>query len=286
PNFVSSFADDTSVYFWFRETAAEYTDHGRQIYGRVARVCKGDQGSITAKKSQQREFGTWTTFLKARLNCSMPGDIPFYFNELQATTQIISGLYGPTAEPSSIVYAVFSTPYTGMQASAICAYRLQDVQRIFNKGAFKHQPDSKSLWQPISKSYRTGNCDLNSEAISDDMANFVQKNSLMHEAVPNFFGEPIFVDTNLKSQMTQVVVHKAKTVDGAVYDVLFVGTSDGRVLKLVNCQQNSRSNIVSTVFIDSVRLFPNRAAVQNLLVYDRGEFRDLKFMQKDDKSNY
>jgi len=24
----------------------------------------------------------WTTFLKARLNCSHPGDTPFYFNEI------------------------------------------------------------------------------------------------------------------------------------------------------------------------------------------------------------
>lgn len=27
----------------------------------------------------------WTTFLKARLNCSLPGNYPFYFNELQST---------------------------------------------------------------------------------------------------------------------------------------------------------------------------------------------------------
>ena len=27
----------------------------------------------------------WTTFVKARLNCSLPGDYPFYFNELQDT---------------------------------------------------------------------------------------------------------------------------------------------------------------------------------------------------------
>ena len=25
----------------------------------------------------------WTTFLKARLNCSIPGDFPFYFNEIR-----------------------------------------------------------------------------------------------------------------------------------------------------------------------------------------------------------
>ena len=28
----------------------------------------------------------WTTFLKSRLNCSVPGDYPFHFNEIQSTT--------------------------------------------------------------------------------------------------------------------------------------------------------------------------------------------------------
>lgn len=25
----------------------------------------------------------WTTFLKARLNCSIPGEFPFYFDEIR-----------------------------------------------------------------------------------------------------------------------------------------------------------------------------------------------------------
>jgi hypothetical protein len=42
----------------------------------------------------------WTTFIKARLNCSQPGDYPFYFNELTST------YYDPA---SGTVYAVFTT---------------------------------------------------------------------------------------------------------------------------------------------------------------------------------
>lgn len=29
----------------------------------------------------------WTTFLKARLNCSIPGEFPFYFDEIREYTQ-------------------------------------------------------------------------------------------------------------------------------------------------------------------------------------------------------
>jgi Sema domain len=42
----------------------------------------------------------WTTFVKSRLNCSVPGEFPFYYNELQSTHYI---------ESEKLVYAVFTT---------------------------------------------------------------------------------------------------------------------------------------------------------------------------------
>ncbi len=51
----------------------------KAVYSRVARVCKGDRGGPHKFKNK------WTTFVKARLNCSLDGDVPFYFNEIQAT---------------------------------------------------------------------------------------------------------------------------------------------------------------------------------------------------------
>ena len=44
------------------------------VFSRVARVCKNDAGG--AHKFRNK----WTTFLKSRLNCSVPGDRPFYFD--------------------------------------------------------------------------------------------------------------------------------------------------------------------------------------------------------------
>lgn len=47
----------------------------------------------------------WTSFLKARLNCSVPGDSHFYFNILQAVTDVIH------FNGRDVVLATFSTPY-------------------------------------------------------------------------------------------------------------------------------------------------------------------------------
>lgn len=65
----------------------------------MARVCKNDLGGSPRVLEKQ-----WTSFLKARLNCSVPGDSHFYFNVLQAVTGVVSLGGRP------VILAVFSTP--------------------------------------------------------------------------------------------------------------------------------------------------------------------------------
>ena len=48
---------------------------------RVARVCRNDQGG-SPRVLERR----WTSFLKVRLQCSVPGDAIFYFDVLEAVT--------------------------------------------------------------------------------------------------------------------------------------------------------------------------------------------------------
>lgn len=68
------------------------------VYSRVARICKNDMGG-----SQRVLEKHWTSFLKARLNCSVPGDSFFYFDVLQSITDIIEINGVPT------VVGVFTT---------------------------------------------------------------------------------------------------------------------------------------------------------------------------------
>lgn len=70
------------------------------VFPRVAQVCKNDMGGSQRVLEKQ-----WTSFLKARLNCSVPGDSHFYFNILQAVTDVIR------INGRDVVLATFSTPY-------------------------------------------------------------------------------------------------------------------------------------------------------------------------------
>ena len=47
------------------------------VFSRVARVCTSDTGGVRVLRN------TWTSFFKARLNCSVPGDYPFYIDEIR-----------------------------------------------------------------------------------------------------------------------------------------------------------------------------------------------------------
>ena len=47
------------------------------VYSRVARICKSDRGGPNKYKR------SWTSYLKSRLNCSLPGEYPFYFDHLR-----------------------------------------------------------------------------------------------------------------------------------------------------------------------------------------------------------
>ncbi len=84
----SFFSSQNFVYFFFREAAVEYINCGKAVFSRVARVCKNDQGG--PHKSRH----SWTSFLKTRLNCSVPGEFPFYFDEIQSVSQLVRGRYG------------------------------------------------------------------------------------------------------------------------------------------------------------------------------------------------
>uniref|UniRef100_A0A8B9JIY6 Sema domain-containing protein n=1 Tax=Astyanax mexicanus TaxID=7994 RepID=A0A8B9JIY6_ASTMX len=107
------------------------------MVSRVARVCKGDLGGSQRVLEKQ-----WTSFLKARLNCSIPGDSHFYFNLLQSTSPIIR-MHG-----RDIILGVFSTPPNSIPGSAVCAFDMQQLARVF-EGRFKEQKSPESIWTPV-----------------------------------------------------------------------------------------------------------------------------------------
>uniref|UniRef100_A0A4W5PKB0 Sema domain-containing protein n=1 Tax=Hucho hucho TaxID=62062 RepID=A0A4W5PKB0_9TELE len=252
PFFVSAVEWGPHIYFFFREMAMEFHHLEKVMVSRVARVCKGDMGGSQRVLEKQ-----WTSFLKARLNCSVPGDSHFYFNLLHATSPILN------MNGRDVILGLFSTPPNSIPGSAVCVFDMQQLARVF-EGRFKEQKSPESIWTPVPDELvpkpRPGGCAVqgspfsSSKSLPDDVLNFVKTHPLMDETIPLVGHRPWVVKTMGRYQLTAMVVdteagpHRNRTV-------LFLGSTRGTVLKfLILPLENSPTH--SSVFLEENLIEP------------------------------
>ncbi|CAB1327564.1 unnamed protein product [Coregonus sp. 'balchen'] len=120
PHFISVYEVGLFTYFFLRENAVEH-DCGRTVFSRVARVCKNDVGGRFLLED------TWTTFMKARLNCS------------RAITQAFNGPFRYQENPRTSWLST-PNPIPNFQCDTLeergpgenqTERSLQDAQRLF-----------------------------------------------------------------------------------------------------------------------------------------------------------
>ncbi|XP_047443216.1 semaphorin-6B [Mugil cephalus] len=258
PYFVSAVEWGPHIYFFFREIAMEFNYLEKVVVSRVARVCKRDQGGSQRVLEKQ-----WTSFLKARLNCSVPGDSHFYFNLLHSTSPVIR-MHG-----RDIILGVFSTPANSIPGSAVCAFDMEQLATVFD-GRFKEQKSPESIWTPVPDEVipkpRPGGCAVqgsrfnSSNSFPDEMLNFVKTHPLMDEAVPSLGQRPWIVRTMVRYQLNKIVVdteagpHRNRTV-------LFLGSSRGTILKFLIMPNQDNSVTNSNIFLEELEGFnPDKCA--------------------------
>ncbi|XP_063771157.1 semaphorin-6B isoform X2 [Pseudophryne corroboree] len=197
PYFVNAVEWKDHVYFFFRETAVEFNYLEKVIVSRVARVCKNDMGG--SQRVLEKQF---TSFLKARLNCSVPGDSHFYFNVIQSSSEIL------TLDGRHVVLALFSTPTNSIQGSAVCVFDMEQVALIFSS-RFKEQRTPDSVWTPVPEELvplpRPGCCVgssmpyNSSRSLPDEVLSFVKLHPLVEDSVPSLGGSPWITRTLKRS---------------------------------------------------------------------------------------
>ncbi|XP_029768541.1 semaphorin-4C [Terrapene carolina triunguis] len=216
--------DDDKVYFFFSERAVEYDCYAEQVVARVARVCKGDVGG--ARTLQKK----WTTFLKARLVCSIP-EQQLHFNRLQAVYTL-----GGTTWRDTTFFGLFQARWGDVDVSAVCQYHIEDVRKAF-EGPYKEYREQAQKWGRYSDqvpSPRPGACITDwhrqngvasSLELPDNTLNFAKKHPLMDEPVLPRHGRPLLLKKD--ANFTRLVVDRVRGLDGVSYNVLFIGTGDG-----------------------------------------------------------
>ncbi|XP_034730423.1 semaphorin-4B-like [Etheostoma cragini] len=236
--------DDDKIYFFFSEAGKEFDFFDNTIVSRIARVCKGDEGGERVLQKK------WTTFLKAQLLCSLPDD-GFPFNIIQ--DMFVLKPMGDSWE-STVFYGVFTSQWNkgASGSSAVCAFTMAQVERAFS-GRYREVNRETQQWytynHPVPEP-RPGAC------VTKHTSQMGIKSSLhMPDKVLNFVKDHFLMDSVIRSaplllkrsvRYTQIAVHKIQGMERA-YDVLFIGTDDGKLHKAINA--NDKMHIIEEIIL-------------------------------------
>uniref|UniRef100_A0A8D3DPM8 Semaphorin-3G n=1 Tax=Scophthalmus maximus TaxID=52904 RepID=A0A8D3DPM8_SCOMX len=227
--------DDDKVYFFFTEKATEAGNREGAIHSRVGRVCANDVGG------QRMLVNKWSTFIKARLVCSVPGPhgIDTHFNQLEDVF-----LLRTKDERNPDVYAIFSTISNVFQGFAVCVYRMADIREAFN-GPFAHKEGPDYQWGayegrvpyprpgvcPSKITNQPGREFSSTKDFPDSVLHFARSHPLMWRPVYPALRQPVLVKANIPYKLKQIVVDRVEAEDGQ-YDVMFIGTGKVHVIAL------------------------------------------------------
>uniref|UniRef100_A0A7N8XVM9 Sema domain, immunoglobulin domain (Ig), short basic domain, secreted, (semaphorin) 3Ga n=1 Tax=Mastacembelus armatus TaxID=205130 RepID=A0A7N8XVM9_9TELE len=260
--------NDDKLYFFFREKTLDSSGGtSPSVLARVGRVCLNDEGG------QKSLVNRWTTFLKARLICSVIGEdgVETRFDELRDV------FIQPTQdERNPMVYALFTTAGSVFKGSAVCVYSMADIRNVFN-GPFAHKHGHNYQWTEYTGKIpypRPGTCPggtftpgiRSSKNFSDEAVNFIRAHPLMFHPVYPIHRRPLVVRTGVDYRYTAMVVDQVDAVDGR-YEVLFLGTDHGTVQKVIVLPKDPTS--MEELTLEEVEVFRvclNTCSLFDLLV--------------------
>ncbi|MGH0184311.1 UNVERIFIED_CONTAM: hypothetical protein FKN15_014597 [Acipenser sinensis] len=149
-------------------------------------------------------------------------------------------------------------------SSAVCAFTMEQVENAFN-GRYREVNRETQHWYTYNHPVpdpRPGACITNaarkmdipsSRHMPDKVLNFVKDHFLMDGVIRS---QPLLLKRN--ARYTQIAVHRVQGIDQA-YDVLFLGTDDGKLHKAINV--NNKMHI-----IEEMELFDKPQPVQNIIL--------------------
>ncbi|XP_022110813.1 semaphorin-5B-like isoform X1 [Acanthaster planci] len=240
------------IYFFFREVAAEFVVD-RAIYSRVAVICEDDSGG---KEFNERYSNKdLVTFVKARLECSTGTSFPFHYNEIQ-------DIY--YSNDSKVVFAVFATQPPEVASSAVCAYRLDEIEALFlSTSKFRAQFSDGELWREVDTdpvTSRPAQCPDTTSYTDAQYSDILGKMQLMFDTAANKLhyeslggarSNPLLMIDG--ERFTQIVVDENVTHNT---DVMFIGTEKGTVLKAYLKDDRSEAKVVEEIILKPHRLTP------------------------------
>uniref|UniRef100_A0A6Q2YSE1 Semaphorin-3C n=1 Tax=Esox lucius TaxID=8010 RepID=A0A6Q2YSE1_ESOLU len=230
--------NDAKLYFFFRERLTDNSGNTKNIHTMVARVCPNDTGG------QRSLVNKWTTFLKARMVCSVLEEdgTETHFDELESVFLL------ETDNPKSLlVFGIFTSTSSVFKGSAVCVYNMADILTVFN-GPFAHRDGPNFQWVAYQGRIpypRPGTCPggaftphiQSTKEFPDEVVTFVRNHPVMFNPIYPVGRRPLVVRTHTDYKYTSIAVDQVTAADGQ-YQVLFLGTDKGTVQKVIALPTN------------------------------------------------
>ncbi|XP_029597684.1 semaphorin-3C-like [Salmo trutta] len=256
--------NDAKLYFFFRERLTDNSGNTKNIHTMVARVCPNDIGG------QRSLVNKWTTFLKARMVCSVLEEdgTETHFDELESVFSL------ETDHPKSLlVFGVFTSTSSVFKGSAVCVYNMADILTVFN-GPFAHRDGPNFQWVAYQGRIpypRPGTCPggaftphiQSTKEFPDDVVTFVRNHPVMFNSIYPVGRRPLVVRTQADYKYTSIAVDQVTAADGH-YQVLFLGTDKGTVQKVIALPTNR--SLDQDLILEELEVFKNQAPVTNLRI--------------------
>ncbi|XP_075688091.1 semaphorin-3F isoform X4 [Rhinoderma darwinii] len=255
--------NDDKLYFFFREKSTD-SPHSPTVYSRIGRVCLNDDGGHCCLVNK------WSTFLKARLICSVPGadGIETHFDELQDVF-----IQQTQDNKNPVIYAVFSASGSVFKGSAVCVYSMADIRMVFN-GPFAHKEGPNYQWMPYTGKIpypRPGTCPggtftpsmKSTKDYPDEVINFMRTHPVMYNPVYPVHRQPLLVRTNVHYRFTTIAVDQVDASDGR-YEVLFLGTDQGTVQKVIVLPKDDLET--EELILEEVEVFKVPSSIRSMKI--------------------
>ncbi|XP_068616519.1 semaphorin-7A [Brachionichthys hirsutus] len=226
------------IYFFFSELNKTARVDEEPYRARIGRICTVDEGGIKALLAD-----SWTTFMKARVMCGAGNTQQQYNNMKQAVVLTAQD------KRAGVMYGLFSNAWG---RTVICAYSIEDVDQAFSTSKLK------GYSSPFIGS-RPGMCVRKNSTAGghNDIKNLgvIRYHPEIEDVIRPVGVAPLDLPTD--DQITRAVADIVLAVNDEHYSVLYLGTEQGKVLKVLHTSEG-------VFIISQYSLFHNEGPVLNM----------------------
>ncbi|XP_041649065.1 semaphorin-7A [Cheilinus undulatus] len=228
------------IYFFFSEFNKTARVDEEPYRARIGRICTVDEGGIKALLEN-----SWTTFMKARVMCGAGNTQQQYNNMKQAVVLTAQD------KRAGVLYGLFSNAWG---RNVICAYSIEDIDQAFSTSKLKGYSSPFIGTRPgmcVSKNSTTGG--------HNDIKNLgvIRYHPEIEDVIRPVGVAPLDLPTD--DEITHIVADIVLAVNDEHYSVLYLGTDQGKVLKVLHSSEG--------VFIVSqYSMFHNEGPVLNMAI--------------------